>query len=265
MPPQPPILTTELVQLMEQHFGPGPIVSPQPGIDIARFGKTIARRVRDRWPASGVFCFNADDLGQLPEILAFFADIDPVFYLGHAGYQPAVGQALHAAGFRLDEWRQAVLYGLPISEPMAPPDGVTIEAVTLDTIEIAAEVTAEANGWDPAWREGAKGKVRRALVNPNITLYLARYHGEPAGIGDLAARHVDPRWCNLGGGAVIPRFRRKGIHTALLRHRLHAASQPRHGYKLVISGADFGSQSFRNQQRLGLRLAYMESTWKRAV
>ena len=32
---------------------------------------------------------------------------------------------------------------------------------------------------------------------------------------------------------------------------------------LVIGSADFGSGSFRNQQRAGLRLAYIESGWRR--
>jgi len=36
------------------------------------------------------------------------------------------------------------------------------------------------------------------------------------------------------------------------------------GSTLVIGSADFGSGSFRNQQRAGLRLAYIESGWRRA-
>ena len=35
------------------------------------------------------------------------------------------------------------------------------------------------------------------------------------------------------------------------------------GATLVIGGADFGSGSFRNQLRRGLRLAYIESGWRR--
>jgi hypothetical protein len=35
------------------------------------------------------------------------------------------------------------------------------------------------------------------------------------------------------------------------------------GYELVVGGADFGSVSFRNQQRVGLRLGYIETVWKK--
>ena len=34
-------------------------------------------------------------------------------------------------------------------------------------------------------------------------------------------------------------------------------------YELVVGGADFGSVSFRNQQRVGLRLGYIETVWKK--
>ena len=56
-------------------------------------------------------------------------------------------------------------------------------------------------------------------------------------------------------------IRQRGVHTALLRHRLRLAAQA--GAELVISGAAYGSASHRNQQRLGLQLAYVESTWAR--
>lgn len=173
-----------------------------------------------------------------------------------------MGQSLHAAGFRLDEWKQTILYGLPSSEQVAPPAGITVEPVTPDTIEAAAEVAAEGNGWHPGWRERAKDGIRQRLGRQGFTLFLARLAGQPAGVGELSRSHASPRWCGLGGGAVIPRFRNQGVHTALLRHRLHAASQT--GCELVLSGADFDTPSFRNQQRLGLRLAYIEATWKRA-
>jgi hypothetical protein len=47
---------------------------------------------------------------------------------------------------------------------------------------------------------------------------------------------------------------------ALIGHRLVAAA--RVGCKLVVGGARFGSASFRNQQRAGLRVAYVESGWR---
>jgi hypothetical protein len=87
---------------------------------------------------------------------------------------------------------------------------------------------------------------------------LARYQGEAAGVASLGRRDGV---ASLGGGAVVPKHRGKGCHLALVNHRLYAAHAI--GCELVLGGASFGSASFRNQQRGGLRLAYVESAWSR--
>ncbi|MFX5602888.1 hypothetical protein ABTD90_20290, partial [Acinetobacter baumannii] len=69
------------------------------------------------------------------------------------------------------------------------------------------------------------------------------------------------RLCTLGGAAVLPGFRGRGVHSALIGARIHEAAKLE--CELVIGGADFGSASFRNQPRFGMRLAYVESTWVR--
>lgn len=255
-----PILTTELTLQIEQCVGPDPERDGE-GCEIVRFGKTVARKSRGPWPPSSVFCFNADDVKRLPEILAYFGDVDPLFYLAHGGYGTEVGKALHDAGFWLHEWKQALLYGPTIRDAVPCPSNVAIEVVTPETIELAAEVAAQANQWPQAWREDAKQGVRQSLNRPVLQIFMARFEGVPAGIGYLSKSRATEHWCGLGNAAVIPSYRRRGIHTALLQHRLHAARQA--GYELVVSGADFGSTSFRNQQRVGLRLAYVEATWKK--
>ena len=259
--PELPILTTELTLQLERHIAP---LESAPGDvhddQIVRFGKTIACKHRGPWRPSKVFCFNGDDVGLLDEVLAFFGDIEPIFYLAHGGFTPAVAQALTAAGFCMCDWTQTILYGLPAAEAAQPPPGITIEPVTANTIDAAAEVAAEGNGWAQPWREDAKDGVRQSIHREHFQLFLARYQGEPAGVGNFSPSRASEKWCGLGAGAVIPRFRKRGIHTALLRHRLHAAFSA--GYEVVISGAKFGSTSFRNQQRVGLHLGYIETAWK---
>lgn len=60
-----------------------------------------------------------------------------------------------------------------------------------------------------------------------------------------------------GTGAVRPEFRRHGVHSALIARRLALAKHA--GAELVVGGASYGSASFRNQQRAGFRLAYIEA------
>ena len=58
----------------------------------------------------------------------------------------------------------------------------------------------------------------------------------------------------LAGAATLPPYRNRGIQTALARVRLAHASAA--GCDLVTMGAEPGSTSHRNAERLGLRVAY---------
>lgn len=99
--------------------------------------------------------------------------------------------------------------------------------------------------------------VRRQFQSPNLHAFLARYEGEPVGTGALT---VDDTIGGLSAAAVLPSFRNRGCHTALLHARLYAAYGL--GCSIVESDATYGSASFRNQQRAGFRMAYIESEWK---
>jgi hypothetical protein len=88
--------------------------------------------------------------------------------------------------------------------------------------------------------------------------FLARVGDEAAAVATLRVRDGV---ASLGGGATVPGHRRQGCHLALVRHRLDAAYLL--GCTFVIGAANYGSGSFRNQLRGGMRLAYVESGWRR--
>jgi hypothetical protein len=135
---------------------------------------------------------------------------------------------------------------------------VTIEPVTEDNLEEYVRTVAGGFEWPNAWREAAMQGVRTEST-PGAHRFLARYEGKPAGVGVL--RVDEDGIAHVVGGAVIPEFRRKGCHLALVHHRLHLAHEL--GCPFVMGAASFNSSSFRNQQRAGLRLAYIESEWAR--
>lgn len=85
---QPPILTAEFTRQIERHFAPDVAAPASEQMEVRRFGNTVARKVRAGWPASGVFCFNRDDVGRLAEILDFFGEIEPVFIWRTADTSP---------------------------------------------------------------------------------------------------------------------------------------------------------------------------------
>lgn len=237
---------------------PAPGAAPN-AVTVQQFGRTIATKARAGRPSNKVFCFGHDDVSRLDDILAFYAadGLEPTFYLMSAGFTTDVARALSAAGFFQCEFEQAVLYGVPSTELTSSPRHITIERVTADSLEDYVHTLADGFEMPPEWREAAMDEARRTFTTDEHR-FLARLDGEPAAIATLRVREGV---ANLGGGATIPRFRGKGCHLALVRHRLDVAYML--GCTLVIGAANFGSGSFRNQQRAGLRLAYIESGWRR--
>lgn len=238
-----------------------PGVLPPPDVPlVVRFGKTIAAKARFGRPTNKVFCFNRDDVGRLDEILAYYAadTLDPTFYLTPASFHGDVAAALTAAGFHQFEFQQAILYGVPSRELTGAPRDIAIERISPANLDEYLVTMADGFEWSPEWRDAAIEGVRKGFSPNEQHSFLARFRGEPAAVATLRIRDGV---ASLGGGATTPRFRRHGCHTALLRHRLDVAYLL--GCSMVTSGADFGSGSFRNQLRVGLHLAYIESGWRR--
>jgi hypothetical protein len=75
------------------------------------------------------------------------------------------------------------------------------------SVELFLDVMAEGFGWEPAWREAAKDRERRALKQPNYHPFLAYCEGEPAATGvlktngDLGKRGRRPRPCHISGAS----------------------------------------------------------------
>ena len=261
--PRLPVLTNELALRIEGCVAPE-LSSPTEATDpraacVAQFGRTVASKSKGGWPANKVFCFGHDDIGRLEEILAFYAadGLEPTFYMAPMAFSRETAAALDAAGFVQREFEQAIMYGLPAPKARALPNGVTIERATADNADEFVHATADGFEWHPNWRADAMETVRHSF-RPGVRHFLVRYNGAPAGVGSLGLRGT---FASLGGGAIVPVFRGKGCHLALVHHRVHLAHTL--GCELVLGGARFGSGSFRNQQRAGLRLAYVESAWSR--
>lgn len=85
---------------------------------------------------------------------------------------------------------------------------------------------------------------------PNTIRYMAFVDGKPA--GTASSFHSDG-CVGFGGGAVLPQFRGKGLHAAMIAHRLNVAPAD---CDLAILEATPGSTSQRNAERLGFRVAF---------
>ena len=132
-----------------------------------------------------------------------------------------------------------------------------VERVPAEGADDFARLMDRAYAWPAEWREAAMAEARGAF-RPGALHFVVSCDGGPAGTGSINV-HDGIAW--LRGGAVLARWRGRGCHAALVQHRLHVADTL--GCTLVMGGADYGSGSFRNQQRAGLQLAYVESGWSR--
>jgi len=263
LPSAVPVLTTDLARRLERLVAPeltAPGTIPPPGVPlVTQFGRTIAAKAKGGRPSNKVFCFSAVDVAHLDAILAYYAadDLEPTFYLSPVGFSATVAGALAKRGFSQREFQQAILYGVPSNQLTSPQPRITIERVSPENLDEYVRTFADGFEWPPEWRDRAMEDLRRE-VSSDQQRFLARLDGEAAAVATLRIRDGV---ASLGGGATVPRFRGNGCHLALLRHRLDVAYLL--GCTLVMSGADFGSGSFRNQLRSGLRLAYIESGWGR--
>lgn len=84
-----------------------------------------------------------------------------------------------------------------------------------------------------------------------VHLLLARCAGVPAG---AAALRIDGGIAQLCGASTLPAHRRRGVQTALLRHRLAFAATS--GAELCVMTTQPGSKSMQNGLRSGFALLY---------
>jgi GNAT superfamily N-acetyltransferase len=110
---------------------------------------------------------------------------------------------------------------LPANADLGPPDA-RVELVDAlrdaETFRTAEAVQAAAFGSDPAPRQD--GRFADATADPRRRFVLALLDGEPAGAGWAT---VFEDGVLLNGGAVVPRFRGRGVYRALVAVRLELA------------------------------------------
>jgi GNAT superfamily N-acetyltransferase len=87
--------------------------------------------------------------------------------------------------------------------------------------------------------------------------FLAELDGKPGAAGVLC---LHQGVALFGGSATVPELRRRGLQTALLHERMRYAFN--HGCDLAMMAAQPGSDSQRNAERKGFRIAYTRTKWR---
>ena len=165
---------------------------------------------------------------------------------------PSLLEGLAARGYRPTGFEDVLYRTLDRSEvfPEAPA-GILLEWVGPGESDACGEVLARGFAAPEEPTRDMREIFALSARIEGIASLLARVDGEPAGAAALLIRDGLAMLC---GAATLPRFRNRGIQTALAHARLaHAA---RSGRGLAAFGAEPGSTSHRNAERLGFRVAY---------
>jgi GNAT superfamily N-acetyltransferase len=171
------------------------------------------------------------------------------------------GTILTRRGYRLIGFEHELGRSLDDVGQSSPAiDGLTIERVTDDLIPVWRNVVVDGffhldgtgTGSEDSFTRDALDQVMGDFVRaPGLEKFLVRLHGEPAG---AASMRLDDRIAQLSGATTLPAFRKRGIQTTLLQHRLEFARES--GCELAVVTTQPGSRSQSNTQRQGFQLLY---------
>ncbi len=188
----------------------------------------------------------ADRGAKLQAEIATLADPDLHALLASRGYEPkgfenVLGHPLSQEGDRLPD-------GVRV-EPAGPAD---LHAWTDVVVEAFANPDTGGIGGDET---PPPDELRRwfelTMEVPGFQGYLAYLDGQLAGGGAL---RIDGPVAQFAGAATLPRFRRRGVQTALLRARLTDARA--RGCEVGVVTTQPASKSQQNVQREGFSLLY---------
>jgi len=150
----------------------------------------------------------------------------------------------------------------PIPERASKPPVHRVELIQPSEANLWSEISAR--GWSHQHPEFLQmlrdfGVITANRENNPCFLAYATVNGnaEPAAAGALSIHQGVALFI---GATTLPEFRRRGLQSALLAARLRHAHAL--GCDLAMMAAEAGSESQRNAERNGFRIAYTRIKWK---
>ncbi len=172
------------------------------------------------------------------------AGIDAIKLLSERGYRPSEVSN--------------VLYRRVESPAELLGSNIHVRVIREDEAQLWTDINTR--GWShdhPEYREFLSSFGAILTARQDSRCFLAVIDGVPGGAGALSFHEGVALFA---GAATIPEMRRRGLQGALLRERLRYASE--NGCDLAMMAAIPGSESQRNAERNGFRVAYTRTKWK---
>ena len=147
----------------------------------------------------------------------------------------------------------------PVTQP-AEDESPNISVRVAGPAEARLWGDVSARGWShdhPEFAEFLAELGQMTAAREHTACFLAEFDGIPGAAGALC---LHEGVALFGGSATVPELRRRGLQSALLRERMRYAYN--HGCDLAMMAAQPGSDSQRNAERAGFRIAYTRTKWQ---
>jgi hypothetical protein len=230
------------------------------GVRYRRIDERIAALIARHIPSASfnrVVGLRAGDEAQIAPLVAWYREhgVTARFDMVPGDHDAALGRELARHGLFHAGFHAAL--ACRADDPVAPAPDAEIERVTT-AAAMEDFLAAYVAGWQLPEDQHPqfKANVRPWLRQPGWSLYLARMAGRPAATATL---FVEGATAYCADATTDPAFGRRGLHSALLHRRIMDARAA--GADLVTSGAAFLSDSYRNMERMGMRLMFMRAVW----
>lgn len=198
---------------------------------------------------------------ELEKLEAFFKERNaPVIHEVSPLAQPSLLPLLNERGYQPIELTSVMFRPLAsqINLDFTLNPGINTRIIESGEEKLWAQISA--NGWATEMEGLAEFMFQFCQISASCTggfPFLAELEDEPISTGML---FICDDVASLAGASTIPKGRRQGAQLALLDARLQHAVE--HGCKIAIMSALPGSQSQRNAEKNGFRIAYTRTKWQ---
>jgi GNAT superfamily N-acetyltransferase len=163
-------------------------------------------------------------------------------------------------GYGVTEFSNVMVRPIEFGERWPGSPGIEIRKANRDEMDLWTLTVAQGFAENYPVTEDLIQVMKVFALSPGMECYLARVDGKVAGGATLSLRG---NIAGLFGASTLADFRRRGVHTALLRTRLQRAAEAR--CEIGVSLAQPGSHSQRNITKLGFRTLYTRVKFEREV
>jgi hypothetical protein len=209
----------------------------------------------------GLGLFNEITDLEMDEIESFFKQFDaPVYHEVSPLADASILELLNQRDYQPFELTNILYKNLAAeNSPILPKNpNISTRIINRNETDIFAETSVA--GWSvemPEFAEFGLEFCKIGALCKGANPFIAELNGEPIATGSLM---IYDDLAMLGGASTIAEGRNKGAQTALLAARLNYATEK--DCKFAIMGASPGSQSQRNAEKKGFRVAYTRTKWR---